>query len=142
MSTSTQTRSVVIEREIAQPAARIWKALTQSHLISEWLMNNDFSPVVGHKFQLRGDWGGILDCEVLAIEPERSLSYTWNHDNENPDYALRSVVTYTLTPTENGTHLRVEQAGFRPEQKQAFGGAHAGWKAFLEKLEGVAGAQG
>ena len=59
-----------------------------------------------------------------------------------PLYALRSVVTYTLTPTEAGTHLRVEQAGFRPEQKQAFGGAHAGWKLFLEKLEGVAGAQG
>ena len=142
MTVATETRSVVVEREIPQPAAKIWKALTQSHLISEWLMNNDFNPVVGHKFKLRGEWGGVMDCEVLAIEPERSLSYAWDHANDDPLYALKSVVTYTLTPTAAGTHLRVEQAGFRPEQKQAYGGAHAGWKQFLAKLEDVAGAQG
>ena len=139
--TVAETRTVVVEREIAQPATKIWKALTQSHLISEWLMNNDFRPEVGHKFKLRGEWGGVLDCEVLAIEPERSLSYTWDHANDDPLYALKSVVTYTLTPTTTGTHLRVEQSGFRPEQKQAYGGAHAGWKAFLGKLEEVAGAK-
>ena len=138
MTTATQTRTVTVEREIAQPAAKIWKALTQSHLISEWLMNNDFVPEVGHKFKLRGEWGGVLDCEVLAIDPERSLSYAWDHDNDDPLYALKSVVTYTLTPTAAGTHLRVEQTGFRPEQKQAYGGAHAGWKNFLAKLEEVA----
>lgn len=139
MSTATQTRSVIVEREIPQPAAKIWKALTQSHLISEWLMNNDFSPVVGHRFKLRGEWGGVLDCEVLAIEPERSLSYSWDFDNDDPAFSLKSIVTYTLTPTASGTHLRVEQAGFRAEQKQAYGGAHAGWKQFLDKLEGVVG---
>lgn len=137
MTTATETRSVVVEREIPQPAARIWKALTQSHLISEWLMNNDFKAEIGHKFKLRGEWGGVLDCEVLAIDPERSLSYAWDHDNDDPLYALKSVVTYTLTPTATGTHLRVEQAGFSPEQKQAYGGAHAGWKNFLTKLEEV-----
>jgi uncharacterized protein YndB with AHSA1/START domain len=47
------------------------------------------------------------------------------------------VVTFTLTPTHAGTLLRVEQVGFRPEQKQAYGGAHAGWKQFLAKLEQV-----
>lgn len=141
MTTATETRSVIIERDIAQPAARIWKALTQSHLMSEWLMANDFDLKVGHTFKLRGEWGGVLDCEVLAIDPERSLSYTWDHANDDPLYALKSVVTYTLTPTATGTHLRVEQTGFRPDQKQAYGGAHAGWKAFLDKLEGVAGAQ-
>lgn len=137
MTTATETRSVIVEREIPQPAARIWKALTQSHLISEWLMNNDFKAEIGHKFKLRGEWGGVLDCEVLAIDPERSLSYAWDHDNDDPLYALKSVVTYTLTPTATGTHLRVEQAGFHPEQKQAYGGAHAGWKNFLTKLEEV-----
>jgi len=139
--TATETRTVVVEREIAQPAGKIWKALTQSHLISEWLMANDFKAEVGHRFKLRGEWGGVLDCEVLAIEPERSLSYTWDHANDDPLYALKSVLTYTLTPTPTGTHLRVEQSGFRPDQKQAYGGAHAGWKAFLGKLEEVAGTQ-
>lgn len=100
-------------------------------------MKNDFKPDVGHRFNLRGDWGGVLDCEVLDIEPERTLSYTWNFAHEDPAYGLKSVVTFTLTPTATGTHLRVEQSGFRPEQKQAFGGAHAGWKEFLGKLEQV-----
>jgi uncharacterized protein YndB with AHSA1/START domain len=138
MNTATGTRTVTVEREIAQPAAKIWKALTTSHLMSDWLMANDFEPRVGHRFKLRGEWGGVLDCEVLAIDAERSLSYTWDHDNDDPLYALRSIVTYTLTPTASGTHLKVEQTGFRPEQKQAYGGAHAGWKAFLAKLEDVA----
>jgi uncharacterized protein YndB with AHSA1/START domain len=140
--TETETRSVIVERELPHPAEKIWRALTQPHLISEWLMNNDFSPVVGHQFKLRGEWGGILDCEVLAIEPNRSLSYTWNFDNEDPDYALKSVVTWTLTPRGSGTHLRMEQAGFRPSQKQAYGGAHAGWKAFFDKLEAVVAREG
>lgn len=135
MNTGTPTRSVIVERDIPQPAAKIWRALTQSHLISEWLMNNDFDLKVGHSFKLRGEWGGVLDCQVLAIEPERSLSYSWDFDSDDPLYALRSVVTYTLTPTETGTLLRMEQAGFRPEQKQAYGGAHAGWKNFLDKFE-------
>ena len=75
---SAQTRSVVVEREIPHPAEKIWRALTQPHLIEAWLMKNDFKPDVGHRFNLRGDWGGVLDCEVLAVEPNRTLSYTWD----------------------------------------------------------------
>ena len=100
-------------------------------------MKNDFKPVVGHRFNLRGDWGGVLDCEVLAIEPNRTLSYTWNFAHDDAAFDLKSVVTFTLTPTRTGTHLRMEQAGFRPDQKQAYGGAHAGWQQFFAKLEEV-----
>ena len=132
---ATETRSVVIEREFAFPAERLWRALTQPHLIEEWLMKNDFKPTVGHRFNLRGEWGGVLDCKVLAVEPHKTLSYTWNHANEDPAFHIESVVTFTLTPTGAGTHLRVEQAGFRPSQKQAYGGAHAGWKQFFAKLD-------
>ena len=135
--TATEKRSVVVERDIAHPPERLWRALTQPHLISEWLMQNDFAPVVGHAFKLRGEWGGVLDCEVLEIEPERTLAYTWNFASDDPAYALESVVTFTLTPTATGTHLRMEQAGFGPTQKQAYGGAHAGWKKFFDKLEQV-----
>jgi uncharacterized protein YndB with AHSA1/START domain len=76
-----------------------------------------------------------LDCEVLAIEPNAKLSYTWNHVHDDPAFNLKSVVVYTLTPTSAGTHLRVEQSGFRPDQKQAFGGAKWGWQQFLGNLE-------
>jgi uncharacterized protein YndB with AHSA1/START domain len=142
MSSSGETRSVVVEREFPHAAEKLWRALTQPHLMQEWLMKNDFAPQVGHRFKLTGDWGGVLDCEVLEIEPQRTLSYTWDFAHEDAAYNLKSVVTFTLTPTATGTMLRMEQAGFRPDQKQAFGGAHAGWKQFLDKLEGVLAKEG
>lgn len=133
--TAIETRSVVIEREFAFPPEKLWRALTQPHLIEAWLMKNDFQPVVGHSFHLSGEWGGVLDCEVLTVEANRTLAYTWDFEHDDPAYGLRSVVTFTLTPTAGGTRLRMEQAGFRPDQKQALGGAHAGWGQFFGKLE-------
>jgi len=127
-NTATETRSVVIEREIPYPPEKIWRALTQPHLIEEWLMKNDFKPVVGHRFDFRADWGGV-DCQVLAVEPSRMLSYTWGA------MGLESVVTWTLTPTRTGTHLRMEQSGFRPDQQQAYQGAKYGWQRFLAALD-------
>jgi uncharacterized protein YndB with AHSA1/START domain len=135
--TSAETFSVVVEREFPFPPEIIWRALTQPHLIEEWLMKNDFNAVVSHHFNLRGEWGGVLDCEVLAVEPNKTLSYTWNHADGDAAFNLRSVVTFTLTPTRAGTHLRMEQSGFRPEQKQAYGGARVGWQQFFTKLEQV-----
>jgi uncharacterized protein YndB with AHSA1/START domain len=136
--TSTETRSVVVEREFPFPPEKLWRALTQQHLIEEWLMKNDFKPVVGHSFNLRGDWGGVLDCEVLVVEPNKTLSYAWNFAHDDAAYNLKSVVTFTLTSTKTGTHLRMEQAGFHPDQKQAYGGARHGWQQFLAKFEEVA----
>jgi uncharacterized protein YndB with AHSA1/START domain len=134
---NTETRSVVIEREMPHPPERLWRALTQPHLIAEWLMKNDFAPVVGHRFNLRGEWGGVLDCEVLVVEPNKELAYTWNHVHDDPAFSLQSVVTFTLTPTAVGTRLRMEQAGFRTDQRQAFGGANAGWQQMFAKLEEI-----
>ena len=128
---ATETLSVVVEREISYPPEKIWRALTQPHLMEEWLMKNDFKPVVGHSFNLRGDWGGVLDCEVLAVEPNKTLSYTW------AAYGLESVVTWTLTPTSTGTHLRMEHSGFRPDQQQFYQGAKVGWQEFFAALEQV-----
>lgn len=135
--TATETRSVVVEREIAHPPEKLWRALTQPHLIEAWLMKNDFAPVVGHRFKLTGEWGGVLDCEILAVEPNRTLSYSWDFKHEDAAFDLRSVVTFTLTPMGSGTHLRMEQSGFRPDQKQANAGAVAGWRKFLANLDEV-----
>jgi uncharacterized protein YndB with AHSA1/START domain len=131
-SIAPETRSVVMEREVAFPPEKIWRALTQPHLIAEWLMKNDFLPAKDHRFTLRGDWGSV-DCKVLAVEPHKVLSYTWDA------MGLESIVTWTLTPTSAGTHLRVEQAGFRPDQQQAYQGAQYGWRKFLGNLEQVLG---
>jgi uncharacterized protein YndB with AHSA1/START domain len=135
IDTTTETRSVIVEREIAYPPEKIWRALTQPHLIQEWLMrNDDFAPIIGHRFNLSGDWGGVT-CEVLIVEPHETLSYTWDYAHEDPAYALKSVVTLTLIPTGAGTLLRMEQVGFRPDQKQAFNGAKYGWAEHLANLE-------
>ena len=83
------------------------------------------------------DWGGALDCEVLAVEPNKVLSYTWNFAHDDAAYNLKSVVTFTLSATSKGTLLRMEQLGFRPDQKQAYGGARAGWQQFFANLEQV-----
>jgi uncharacterized protein YndB with AHSA1/START domain len=125
---AADTRSVIVEREIPFAPEKIWRALTQPHLIEEWLMKNDFKPVMDHRFNLRGDWGAV-DCRVLAIEPAKTLSYTWDA------MGLESTVTWTLTPTQTGTHLRMEQSGFRRDQEQAYQGAKFGWQKFLANLE-------
>ncbi len=131
MTQTEAVRSVVIEREMPHPPEKLWRALTETALMQEWLMKNDFQPVVGHRFKLSADWGSV-DGEVLAVEPNKKLSYTWGA------YGLGSVVTWTLTPTSTGTHLRMEQSGFKADQDQAYHGAKAGWPKFIGSLERVA----
>jgi uncharacterized protein YndB with AHSA1/START domain len=127
---AAETLSVVVEREVNYPPEKIWRALTQPHLIEEWLMKNDFKPVVDHRFHFRADWGAV-ECQVLAVEQNKVLTYTW------AAYGLESVVTWTLAPTSAGTLLRMEQSGFRPDQQQAFQGAKFGWNNFFAELEQV-----
>ncbi len=128
--TEADTLSVVVEREMAFPAEKIWRALTQPHLIEEWLMKSEFKPVIGHQFNLSADWGTVT-CEVREVEPHKALSYTWDTKD------LRSVVTWTLTPTENGTILKMEQQGFQQHQQPYYRGATAAWPRFLDALETV-----
>ncbi|MET3551493.1 SRPBCC domain-containing protein [Burkholderia sp. 567] len=127
---TSETRTVVVERELSHSPEKIWRALTQPHLIEAWLMKSDFEPVAGRAFSFHADWGSV-DCTLLTIEPERVLSYTW------AAYGLESVVTWTLTPTPGGTLLRMEQAGFRADQEQAYRGAQQGWVRFFDSLEQV-----
>ena len=105
--------------------------------MEEWLMKNDFQPVVGHRFQFRAtpvaNWSGIIDCEVQVVEPNARLSYRWGA------LGTETAVTWTLTPTESGTHLRMEQSGFRPDQVANYKGANYGWQKFIGNLERVVG---
>ena len=131
------TRSVVVERELPHPPEKIWRALTQSSLMEEWLMKNDFQPVVGHRFNFRStpvpNWDGVIACEVLVLEPNSRLSYSWG------TMSMVSVVAWTLTPTTGGTHVRMEQTGFRSEQDAAYKGATYGWTKFIGNMERVVG---
>jgi len=137
MNDTAPTRTLLIEREMPHPPEKIWRALTEGPLIAEWLMSNDFQPIVGHRFTLRAtpvpNWNGIIECEVLLVEPSARLSYTWGA------LGLGSAVTWTLTPTSKGTHVRMEQSGFGADQDAAYKGANYGWQKFIGNLERVAG---
>jgi len=126
--TAQELRTVVVEREFPYPPEKLWRALTQPHLIEAWLMKSDFLPEMGRRFSFHAEWGAV-DCEVTEIEPQRTLAYTW------AAYGLESVVTWTLDPSNKGTNLRMEQSGFRRDQEQAYQGAKMGWKDFFNKLE-------
>jgi uncharacterized protein YndB with AHSA1/START domain len=128
--TSTDSLTIVVERELPFPPEKIWRALTQPHLIEEWLMKNDFKPAVGHRFNLSADWGAV-ECQVQAVEPNKALSYTWDTKD------LESVITWTLTPTGSGTLLRMEQSGFRPDQQPYYRGAKVGWPRFFAALDQI-----
>jgi hypothetical protein len=125
---ATETLSVIVEREIPHPG----KDLARAHATTP-------DRGVAHEERLQACRGppfqssrrlGRCRRQVLAVEPNKTLSYTW------AAYGLESVVTWTLTPTSTGTHLRMEQSGFRPNQQQAYQGAKGGWQ-FFSVLEQV-----
>ena len=135
--TIASTRTLTIERELPHPPEKVWRALTESQLIQEWLMGNDFEPQVGHRFKFRStpvpNWDGVIDSQVLVIEPVSRLSYSWG------TMGMESVVTWTLTPTASGTHVRMEHSGFPSEESASYKGAKYGWTNFIGKLENVVG---
>jgi uncharacterized protein YndB with AHSA1/START domain len=128
-------RTVVVERVFRHSVEKLWRALTESTLLAEWLLENDFEPVAGRKFQFRREpmpgWDGVIDCEVLVVEPLRRLSYSWG------TLGVGTVVLWTLTPAEGGTHVRMEHSGFGPGREANYKGAKYGWQKFFGNLERV-----
>jgi uncharacterized protein YndB with AHSA1/START domain len=129
----SQTDSISLEFDLHHPPEKVWRALTDPALLTEWLL-----PVVelelepGATFAFRTQafpgWDGVVKCRLLEIETHRKLSYTWGVP------FLDTVVTFTLTPTTSGTRLHLVQSGFKPDQKQNFGGARYGWRTMGGKL--------
>ena len=138
----SETKSIVVEREMPHPPEKIWRALTTSALIADWLMANDFAPDIGRRFQFRATpvpgWSGVTNCEVIEADPPRRLVYSWGDGSES-DSGLKTIVTWTLTSTGTGTHVRMEQSGFRPEDEGGYRGMSGGWPRILEGLERVSG---
>jgi uncharacterized protein YndB with AHSA1/START domain len=131
----SQTESISFEFDLHHSPEKVWRALTDPVLLTEWLL-----PVVDLKLEPRAaftfktqpqpGWDGIVNCRMLEIEAHRKLSYTWVVG----DNWLDTVVTFTLTPTASGTRLSLVQSGFKADQKQNFGGARYGWKMMGGKL--------
>jgi uncharacterized protein YndB with AHSA1/START domain len=131
-------RTLIIEREWQIPLENVWRALTDGRLLEQWLMKNDFQLEAGHRFHFRtaptDQWDGIVSCEVLEIDAPGSgnaarLVYSLNAAG------LSTVVTWTLTPSPSGVHMRMEQSGFRPQDDYNFQGATSAWQRFIAALE-------
>jgi len=125
----------------AHPVETVWDHLTNSDLMGQWLMKNDFVPVVGHEFQFHAgcnaqlNFDGIFYCKVLAVEPCKTLSYSWNCGPGNGEITLESVVTWELKARENGTEVFLDHRGFeKAENLDMYHGLMHGW---LEKFANI-----
>jgi uncharacterized protein YndB with AHSA1/START domain len=150
-ASKSATRDIVIEDVLPHAIERVWTALTTAELIGQWLMPNDFEPVVGRRFTFKtrpiGDWDGVVHCEVLEVVPPSRLVYSWQGGTDSNDaqtnYGSRldSVVTWTLQPEGNGTRLRMVHSGFRsPENDFAYDAMSPGWSRIMGRLNEIAAA--
>ncbi|MCW3121022.1 MAG: hypothetical protein JWQ38_514 [Flavipsychrobacter sp.] len=119
----------------------IWEHLTNPELIAQWLMKNDFKPVVGHRFNFttkpQPGFDGIVYCEVLEVVPLKRLSYSWKGGPRKGTINLDSVVTWTLTPKDGGTELLLEHTGFKGMKNYfAYLMMNMGWKSHVIKRFG------
>jgi uncharacterized protein YndB with AHSA1/START domain len=129
----SQTESISFEFDLHHSPGKVWRALTDPALLSEWLLpvielKLEAGAAFTFKTQPYPGWDGTVNCRILEIEAQRKLSYAWAVP------FLDTVVTFTLTPTASGTRLSLVQSGFKPDQKQNFGGARYGWRLMGGKL--------
>lgn len=133
-----QTESLSFGFDLQHSPEKVWRALTDPVLLSEWLLPViDFRLEPGASFTFKTQpypgWDGTVQCQVVEVEANRLLRYTWRVP------FLDTVVTFTLTPTASGTRLSIVQSGFKTDQKKEFGGARYGWRMMGEKLVDLLG---
>ena len=131
----SQSDTLAFEIDLKHSPQKVWRALTEPALLKDWLL-----PVTGLKLELGAaftfqtqafqDWDGTVRCRMLEIEPLQKLRYAWAVG----EMELDTVLTFTLSPIEAGTRLSIVQSGFKPHQKQAFGGARYGWNMMGGRL--------
>ena len=130
----SQTDCITFEFDLPHSPAKVWRALTEPELLAQWLLPAlDLKLEPGAEFTFKTQpypgWDGTVNCRFLEIDAQKKLSYSWV-----VGFGLDTVVTFTLTPTATGTRLTLVQSGFKPDQKQNFGGARYGWKMMGGKL--------
>jgi uncharacterized protein YndB with AHSA1/START domain len=129
-------RTIKLKTVLPYQQSRVWQALTDATLLGSWLMENDIKPVQGHYFTFRmkpqKGWDGVTHCQIIAIEPQRFISYTYRGQasgekalacagihSQAADQLTRGIFTkldtvlsFTLEPTCAGTILYLEHSGY------------------------------
>ena len=124
--------SIECDQFIARPPAAVWRVLTEPGLHAKWWAAGDIKPEVGHRFTLdMGSWG-VQQCEILDVEPEKLLRYTF------AEGVLDTTITWRLEPEGDGTRLFLTHDGF-PPGSTALEGMGRGWPGLLRRIEDVAG---
>ena len=128
----SQTEAISFEFDLHHPPEKVWRALTDPDLLAEWLL-----PVVdlklepGAEFTFKAQpypgWDGTVNCRFIEIETQEAQLHVdrRRHRHRGDVHAQ---------PTASGTRLSLVQSGFKPDQKQDFGGARYGWKLMGGKL--------
>jgi uncharacterized protein YndB with AHSA1/START domain len=107
---TSEARSIAFECDLPEPPEKVWRALTTAEIVSDWLLPTDLVPQPGAEFTFRDEAAATtIECEVLSIEPERSISFGWRDAEARRD-GLASTVTFEIAATGNGTHLRIVHA--------------------------------
>jgi uncharacterized protein YndB with AHSA1/START domain len=124
---ASERRSIIVDYHLSAAPAKVWRALTEPELLTDWLMPNDIKPLVGHDFTFGTDpapgFDGIVHCKIIEVKQTSRLVYSWRGG------PIDTMVTWTLTPTPSGgTHLRLEQSGFGPEHGMTYDILSKGWR--------------
>jgi len=142
------TCDIVVDEVFPHAPETIWKTLTDGPVMGRWLMPpTGFAPVEGTSFTFQttpaGEWDGMIRCQVLEVVENQRLAFAWKGGHEgNKGYGapLDTVVTWTLSPAEGGTRVRMVHSGFvLPTNESAFSNMSQGWKKVVPNMAQVAG---
>jgi uncharacterized protein YndB with AHSA1/START domain len=136
------TKAIRREILIPQPREQVWRAITESATLAEWMFPNDFEPRVGHQFTFQVPLnpklkfeGLVVQCEVLECEPPGRVVFSWSAGG-----LANTRVSFRLEPEGEGTRVFFEHSGFDvspPWGEQAFHGAEFGWAKMFKQLAAV-----
>jgi uncharacterized protein YndB with AHSA1/START domain len=142
--------AVITEIEIAAPPGRVFQAIVDREQAMQWGGGEDFQ-IILWEMDVRpgGEWRFVskersgknpagLDRfehhgEYLEVDPPRLLVHSW-FANWHPDPKHRTVVRWDLTPTKNGTHLKVTHSGLAPLSGAAQGYSQ-GWPGLVRQIK-------